>query len=159
MPGGSDNEIRYVAQNLHPDRKLVIPMDEFRGGDFVVGTIISGAALSNGRGLLSGGGNVASVTTSSVIRIRPLNLELYNGEPGWVTVEFMDGSYVGGAVLGPYKVLPESRLPVPREDLVGRYFTSSIFAVVSGWTPQCLTSGHGVKVKMGYVKEPLDFYE
>lgn len=137
---------------------MVSPLDELRGGDFHVGTIISGAVLSNGLNILSGGGQLYNVVTSSVIRIRPTNIELYNGENGWIEVEFRDGLWIGGRVAGPYRLLPLSERVIPESQLRGRYFTSGIFvAVLSGYAAQPLSNG--IKVNVGVLHDPQDWYE
>lgn len=150
--------VETVPQRLHPDRKLVSPLDDLRGGDFHVGTIISGAVLSNNLDILSGGGDLYSVVASSVIRVRLLNIEMFNNEPGWIEVEFRDGMWTGGRVAGPYHLLPLSRQAVPENELKGRYVTSGIFvAVLSGYAAQPLSNG--IKVNVGVVHDPQDFYE
>ena len=147
--------IDITEKRIGPNRELVTPMDEFRGATFSVGTIISGAILSNNLDILSGGGRLYPVVASSVVELRPVNLEMWNQEAGWLEVEFRDGGWTGGRVLGPYYLQGRSRKGIPYEELKGRYFTSSIFAVVlSGWAAQPLSTG--VKVNISYVKVPLD---
>lgn len=149
--------VQFQPQVLHPDRKLVTPLDVFRGADFRAALIISGAVASNNRDVLSGGGRLYQV--SSPVRARMLNLEVWNNEAGWIEVEFRDGGSAGGRVLGPYKVDTRSRFAQVAENLAGRYFTSSIhFQVLSGWTAQPVTTD-GVKVNVGFIAEPTDFYE
>ena len=148
--------IEYTPKLLHPDRNLVTPMDVFRGSRFVAASLISGAAVSNNLDVLSGGGRMFQV--SSPVRARVLNLEVSNREPGWLEVEFRDGGAAGGRVLGPYRIdaLADRRLGV--DDLIGRYFTSSIHGLVrSGYTAQPLSNG--VLVNLSFILEPTDFYE
>lgn len=149
--------VQYQPQVLHPDRKLVTPLEVFRGADFRAVLIISGAVVSNNLDVLSGGGRIYQV--SSPVKVRMLNLEVWNNEAGWLEIEFRDGGSNGGRVLGPYKVDTRSRFSQGGEDLIGRSFTSSIhFQVLSGWTGQPLSSD-GVKVSVGFVADPTDFVE
>lgn len=149
--------VLYQPQLLHPDRRLTTPLEVFRGADFRAALIISGAVASNNLDVLSGGGRIYQV--SSPVKVRMLNLEVWNNEAGWLEVEFRDGGSNGGRVLGPYKVDSRSRFSQVGEDLMGRSFTSSIhFQVLSGWTAQPL-SNDGVKVAVGWVADPTDFYE
>lgn len=151
-------EQRNVEMKLHPDRKLVTPMDQFTGGDFLTGLVISGAIASNNRDVLSGGGILQSVVSGSVVKVRPVNIEMRNEDSGWMEVEFRDGGWTGGRVAGPYTLQPKSERTILGDQLVGKYFTSSVFlAVLSGYTGQPLANG--IKVNMGFVKEPLDFYQ
>ena len=150
--------VGYQPQLLSPDRELVTPLDTFRGAEFVAASIISGAVLSNERSVLSGGGRALAITTSNVARIRMLNLELHNDEPGWIQVEFRDGGTAGGRVLGPYDLNPLTGLSKKAEELQGRYFTSSVhLQVLSGYAAQPLSNG--IKVNVGYILEPRDFFE
>lgn len=133
---------------LHPDRKLVTPMDIFLGADFAVGNIVSGGALSGG------GLNLQIVSSPTTMRV--LNAHLFNNEAGWVEVEFLDGGRHGGLVMGPFRVQGLSERQLTYEEVVGRKFTSSIYADVrSGWTAEPLSNG--VNVKASFVKEPTDW--
>lgn len=144
------DHVEITQKNLHPDRKLVTPIDVFRGGEYSVGTVVSG-------GTVSGGGlNVYQV--SSQVRVRILNIELYNREGGWVEIEFRDGHFGGSRVLGPWKLDSRTDRYISHEQTAGRYFTSSVHAVViSGWVAQPLSNG--IWVNIGRVNEPVDYYE
>ena len=132
------------------DRALVTPMDELRASDFGIGTINSGGNVS--------GGGLTIRAVSGPTRLRILNADLWNQEGGWVEVEFRDGGFAGGRVLGPFQALSRTSLPIPQEQLQGRYFTSGIHAIVlSGWVAQPLSNG--VKVNISWIAEPLDFYQ
>lgn len=145
-------------KQLHPDRRLVSPLDDLRGGDFRVGTLISGAVVSNALSILSGGGQLYNVVASSVVKMRLLNIEMFNNEPGWIEVEFRDGIWTGGRVAGPYHLLPLTGTTIPENALKGRHFTSGIFvAVLSGYAAQPLSNG--VKINIGVVHDPQDVYE
>lgn len=134
---------------LGKDRALVTPIDELRAGDFGVGTINSGGVVS--------GGGLTLRAVSSPSRLRVLNADVYNNDGGWLEVEFRDGGFAGGRVLGPFKVLSRDQFSVPQDQLKGRYFTSSIYAMIlSGWVAQPLSNG--VKVNVSFIAEPLDFY-
>lgn len=135
---------------LGRDHLLQTPVDINRAADFSVGTLNSGAQAS-GQGLVI-------FQVSSPVRVRILNLEMFNAEPGWIEVEFRDGISTGGRVLGPYSLLPRSRTPIPYEELVGRYFTSAIYGIVlSGYTAQPLSNG--VLVKLSRWNDPTDLRE
>lgn len=150
--------LEIEPKHLHPDRRLVSPLDELRGGDFHVGTLISGAVLSNGLSILSGGGQLYNVVASSVVKIRLLGIEMFNNEAGWIEVEFRDGIWTGGRVAGPYHLLPLTRTSIPETELKGRYVTSGIFvAVLSGYAAQPLSNG--VKINVGVIHDPQDWVE
>ena len=104
-------EIQFREKRL-VGRDLLTPIDVFRGADFSAGVLISGAVQS-GVGVLSGGGIIYQV--SSPVNVRVLNLEMANQEPGWLEVEFRDGHFGGGRVLGPYRLNPLSRVSIPYE--------------------------------------------
>lgn len=147
-----------VAKALHPDRRLVTPLDLLRGSDFAAATLISGAAVSNALGVLSGGGAIRSITTSNLAKMRVVSLEMFNAEPGWLEVEFRDGIWTGGRVLGPFTLQGRSEKRLVGAELYGRYFTSSIFGVVlSGYAAQPLSNG--VKINISYIEDPTDYYE
>ena len=148
---------QFESMGLHPDRKLVTQLDEIRGSDFRTALLISGAVTSNSRDVLSGGGRIYQV--SSPVKVRMLNLEMFNQENGWLEIEFRDGGEMGGRVLGPYVVQGRNEKRLSYDEMRGRYFTSSVHAVVlSGWQSEPLTS-NGVKVNMSFVAEPTDYYE
>jgi len=146
----SPERVAYEPKYLHPDRKLVTPMDIFRAAEFFAGSIVSGGSVS--------GGGLTLKVVSSPVNIRPLNLHMMNNEGGWLEVQFRDGNAVGGLVLGPYRIDSYSERKIPYEELVGHKFTSAIYGEVrSGWTAQPLSNG--VSVNMGVAQEPTDFYE
>lgn len=149
-------ETRVIPQNLHPDRKLVTPLEIERGASFFTGNIISGAVASNNIPVLSGGGLLYQV--SSPVRVRMLGLEMFNREIGWLEIEFRDGGETGGRVLGPYTLNGRASVTKSRDDLIGAYFTSSIHAVIlSGYAAQPLSNG--VRANLRYVLEPTDYRE
>lgn len=140
-------------------RELVTPLDKERNADFRVGTLISGAIVSNNLDILSGGGRLYDVAQSNVVRLRVLNAEIYNNEAGWLELEFRDGNWLGGRVMGPYKLDGRQGKYLEEQSVAGRYFTSSIFvAILSGWTGQPL-SNDGVKVNISFLEEPRDLLE
>lgn len=141
-----------ILKQLGPNRELLTPMEVFRASDFRVGTIESGAHLS-GRGL-------TLYQVSSPVKVKLLNVELFNAEAGWIEVEFRDGGFQGGRVLGPYRLNLYSNLRLPYEDVLGRTFTSSIYAMIrSGYTANPINSGFGVLVNASICLEPRDYYE
>jgi len=128
-------------------RDRVIPTDTWRGSNFGTGTINSGATVS-------GGGTDIRVV-SSPSRIRVLNLELFNNENGWIEIEFRDGHFGGGRVLGPYRLNAFSERRVTKEELEGRFFTSSIHGIaLSGYNSTPLSNG--VQVNVSFALEPTD---
>lgn len=144
------DKVEFEPKLLHPDRKLITPMDKLRGADFSVGTVVSGATVS--------GGTLALYTVSSPVKVRILNLEIWNAEPGWLEIEFRDGGFGGGRVLGPYNLLPRAGLSKNENELAGRYFTSAVCVVVlSGYAAQPLSNG--VKINIGRLNEPSDWFE
>lgn len=145
---------REVAQKfLGPDRNLRYAMDTFRGARFAAHAsgILSGGTVS--------GGGLTLYQVSSQVTVRLLNVEVWNREAGWIEVEFRDGGFAGGRVLGPMKVNPRDRLELSTEQVLGRTFTSSIYVMVlSGYAAQPLSNG--VLVNAGFVLEPSgDFFE
>ena len=149
--------LEITEKKLGLNRDLVTPIDELRAAEFAVGTVISGGIVSNALDILSGGGRLRDVATSNQVRIRPLNLEVFNQEGGWLELEFRDGFTTGSRVLGPYYIQARSGIKRNRDELIGRYFTSGIFVqVLSGWAAQPLSTG--VKVNISFVEEPLDRY-
>lgn len=128
-------------------RELLTPIDALRASDFAVGSIVSGGNQS--------GGGVNLKIVSSAVKMRPVALHLFNNEGGWLEVVFHDGGFAGGRVLGPFRIQPLAEYRVPPEDLLGRYFTSSIYSQVrSGWTAQPLSTG--VQIEVSWVPEPTD---
>lgn len=143
------DRVEQEPKLLHPDRKLVTPLDVFQGAEYFDGNIISGGTVS--------GGGLSLKVVSSPVRIRLLNLSIFNNEGGWLEVQFRDGGAAGGRVLGPYRVNAYTGVPIPGDQLVGRYFTSSIYAEVrSGWTAQPLSNG--VNINAGAIQEPRDYF-
>lgn len=146
-----------MNQLLHPDGRPIAPLERLRGSQFVgSGSLVSGAVVSGGGLTVLAVVSAPSGMVGSVII--PLNLEMHNDEPGWVQVEFRDGGFAGGRVCGPYDLNPRQRLAIPQADLEGRRFTSSVYGMVlSGWTGQPLSNG--VKINMGYIRDPGYFLE
>jgi hypothetical protein len=130
-------------------RELLSPINVFRTAEFADGTIASG-------GIVSGGG-LTLRAVSSPSNIRLLNLHLFNNEAGWVEVVFKDGGTAGGRVLGPFRLGGFTERKVPYQEMLGRKFTSSVYAEVrSGWIAQPLSTG--VNVNAGFVLEPTDLF-
>jgi len=123
---------------------LKTEIDILQGSDFATGTFVSGNIAS---GLCLHSGIVG-------MKLRPVNLELSNAEPGWIQVEFRDGTAGGTRVLGPYKIDALSEKRVGYDMLVGRYFTSAIFTVLlSGYNATPISTG--IKINMSFAKEPV----
>lgn len=132
------------------DRELKTPIDEFQAADFATGTLTSGFAQGSGLILIS-------TSTSSVVRARLLNAEVFNHNANIVAVEFRDG-LVGAStaplVLGPIEIKPNSERRFVREDVIGRYAASGLFGVIlSG------DSSQGVTVGISFLREARDIYE
>lgn len=141
-----------APRKLGLNREFVDPVEMERASDFSVGNLLSGADTS-GNGVA-----IYSVVASTPTRVRILNLEIFNNEPGWVEVEFRDGITTGGRVLGPYRLNPLSPFSVPREQLIGRYFTSAIYGMVrSGFAVRPLSNG--VQVNVSRYNEAIDLRE
>lgn len=135
---------------LHPDRKLVTPMDVFIGAIPAQGRLLSGGAVS--------GGGLNLLIVSSPSNLRLVNMHLFNREGGWLEIQFRDGNSIGDIKMGPYRLQAYSERQLPYEQVVGRYFTSSIYVEVrSGWTSQPLSNG--VDIDVSVVKQPTDWYE
>mgnify|MGYP001564098837 CR=1 FL=1 len=149
-------ETRFIQQNLHPDRKLITPLEVERGATFAIGSIISGAVASNNIPVASGGGLLYQV--SSPVKVRMLGLEMFNREVGWIELELRDGGETGGRVLGPYSLGGRAGVSKSKDDLIGAYFTSSVHAVVlSGFAAQPLSNG--IRVNLRFVLDPSDYDE
>ena len=136
-------DLYYIERGLGQDRQLVTKLDEFRASRSV-------AALLSGANTYTSGLAVLSVTASSVVRVRLLNIHLHNREPAHMTVLFRDGSVTGAIVAGPFRINPTQGFTVPIEELQGRYMVSGIYALVlSG------TFAQGIDTDIGYLLEPV----
>ena len=144
-------EIIMRPRVLGQDRQLVTPIDQLRASDFAVGSLASGAHLS--------GGGVTLRAVSGPVIIRPMNVELYNLESVFYEVEYRDGGFLGGRVLGPYRILPYGEKRLAQEELMGHRFTSSVYLMVISGAAATMTSGAGIRAGMGFIQEPRDFYE
>ena len=145
-------EEQVVRQrSLGKDRQLVTPLDTVRAAEFFVGSLASGAHLS--------AGGLTLKAVSSPVRIRPLNVEVYNTESVWYELEFRDGGFLGGRVLGPYRVNAYSEKFLDTPQLAGHYFTSSVYVMALSGGAATMTSGAGIRVNMGVLQDPQDFYE
>ena len=123
-------------------RQLVTPIDKFRASDYY-STVLSGSA-----NYVSGYVILSSVL-SSVVRLRPLNIPFQNRETSHMTVVLRDGVISGSIVAGPYILNPQQERIISPEELQGRYFNSSVYAmVISG------TYSAGINVNIGFIKEP-----
>ncbi|MCL0059604.1 hypothetical protein M1O20_03840 [Dehalococcoidia bacterium] len=127
------------------ERELKTEIDVFQAAKFSAG-ILTSAHVASGLDLVS----VASPT-----KLRVLNLEAYNAEPGWIQLEFRDGGLDGGRVLGPYTLNARSERRIGYHDLLGRHFLSGIcVAFLSGYTTLPLSTG--VKINVSYLREVLE---
>lgn len=126
------------------DRDLKTPIDLFRAAGFATGAALSAHVAS---GLLL-------KQVSSEVKIRPLNIEMYNRNANWVCIEYRDGGMSGGRVLGPYVINTTSERRIGYDEIVGAYFTSGAYmCVISGAVSQ------GVVGSIRYVQEALDIRE
>ena len=124
------------------ERELRTEIDVFQAAKFSTG-IFTNAHIASGLSLVS----VVSPTN-----IRPVNLELFNQDAGWIEVEFRDGGLDGERVLGPYVLNARSERRLSYDELIGRYFTSGIhMTFIAGYTATPLPNG--IKVNVSYVKE------
>ena len=124
------------------ERSLVTPIDIFQAAKFSTGIFTSGHVASG----------LSLVSVVSPTNIRPLNLELFNQDAGWIEVEFRNGGLDGGRVLGPYVLNARSERRLSYDEVVGRYFTSGIhMTFLSGYTATPLSAG--IKVNISYIKE------
>ena len=139
--------VEALQKALGQNRQVVSLIDEFRASTSVQ-VILSGASY------FTSGQTVYSVVTSSVVRIRPLNMHLQNRESSHMTVVFRDGGISGAVVAGPFIVNPIQERVIQYPELAGRFFTSSIYAVVlSG------AFAAGISLDVGYVLDPQEYYE
>ena len=134
---------------LGADGELITPMDVFRAADFSTGSLVSGN-ITSGNGL-------TLKAVSSQVKLRVVNLQMYNREGGWLEIAYYDGGRAGARVLGPYRIQAYSERSIPFAELQGRYFTSSVHVqALSGWTGQPLSNG--VDINISYVREATDVY-
>ena len=123
------------------ERSLVTPIDQFQAATFDSGVFTSGHIASG----------LTLTQVASPVKLRPLNLELYNSEPGWIELSLKDGKIDGAHVLGPYRIQSFSEKRLERDALIGRFFTSSICtAFVAGYTAQPLSTGVRITLKIVY---------
>jgi len=73
-----------IPQALGQDRQLITPMELLRASEFV-------SVVLSGTDNYVSGQSILTVMTSSVTRIRPLNVHLHNRETAAMTVVFRDG--------------------------------------------------------------------
>ena len=129
----------YRAQVYGEHNNLVTPYDIFKASNFATDVISGANNYTSGYNFLSG-------TLSNVVRIRPINISFQNRETGAMTIVFRDGSITGAIVAGPFIVNATQDRSVVGDALLGRFFQSSIYAVVlSG------TFGQGIVTTIGYV--------
>lgn len=132
-----------VEKRIGRDRQVVTPIDEFRASQFTA------VVLSGADGYVSGQ-TVLSVVASSIVRIRVINIHLHNRETANITVLFRDGGITGGVVAGPFRINPTTDRTIPKDELMGRFFLSSIYAVVLSGTYSA-----GSPLDIGYILEPI----
>ena len=126
------------------ERSLVTPIDVFQAGEFATGVLTSGHIAS--------GINLVGVVSD--VRLRLLNLEIYNHEPGWLEICLKDGKIDGPHVAGPYHILGQTGIRIHGDELVGRFCTSGIHGVfLSGYTAQPLSTG--VRLTVSFVKDVI----
>lgn len=143
----AEGNINARQQAMGRDRAIVTQMDLFRASEFVQDVLSGASNYTSGFNLLSG-------VQSNVARIRPLNIHFQNRETAAMTVVYRDGGITGIIVAGPYIINPTSDRTIPEENLRGRYFLSSVYAVViSG------TFSAGIVNNIGFVVEPDEYYE
>ena len=143
----AEGNIIARQQAIGLDRQIVTQIDQFRASEFI-NDVISGANnYTSGFALLT-------ITTSNLAKIRPFNIHFQNRETAAMTVLFRDGGITGGVVAGPYILNPTQDRTISPENLQGRSFLSSIYAVViSG------TYTQGIPVNIGFIIEPSDYFE
>lgn len=125
-------------------RELKTEIDIFQAAEFATGTLTELPV------------NLATVTVPGITRLRLLNMEISNGEVGWVEIEFRDGTAVGTPrVLGPYTINGKSERRLGYQDLLGRYCDTAIsIHIVTSHAPTPLTIG--LKVNVSFLREALE---
>lgn len=135
--------LEAVRKGLGQNRQTVTAMDELRASTFL-------AAVLSGANNYTSGQTLWTVIASSIVRFRPSNVHVNNRESSWISVVFRDGGIAGGVVAGPFRVNAAQDRTIPETELRGRYFLSSLYAVViSG------TYAAGADIDVGYLLEPL----
>lgn len=137
-----EETVRSIQVGLGDNRQYVSILEVLRASRMVSVVLSGGNSYTSGQSLLS-------VTASSVVIGRPLNIHFHNRETSHMTVVFRDGGISGSIFAGPYKILPETQLEIALDKLVGRRFTSGIYAVVISGTYSA-----GIDVNLGYLFEP-----
>ena len=130
-------------QAMGQDRHPVSKIDELRATQFIT-DLLSGADN------YTSGQTLWTVTASNIVRNRPRNIHMHNRETSHVTIVFRDGGITGSIIAGPYIVNPIQAKPIGEDELEGRYFTSSILAIVISGP----TYAQGVDINLGYLLEP-----
>lgn len=143
----AEGNIIARQQAMGRDRAIVTQMDLFRASEFVSDVLSGTNNYVSGFNLLSG-------VQSNVARIRPIAISFQNRETAAMTVLYRDGSITGTIVAGPFIINPTSDRTIPEENLRGRYFLSSVYAVViSG------TFSAGIVNQFSFIIEPDEYYE
>ena len=133
-------EKRYVGH------ELVTPLEKFRAASSV-----TGVALSAATGGASASLSLLDVESSNLIMVRLLNIEVFNRQNNWITVEFRDGAVTAPRIAGPFNIPPQSPVNRTLDQLQGRGALSGLdMGVISGAVSQ------GVEVTVGFIPEQLD---
>lgn len=143
----AEGNIIARQQAMGRDRAIVTQMDLFRASEFVQDVLSGASNYTSGFNLLSG-------VLSNVARIRPIGVGFQNRETAAMTVLFRDGGITGTIVAGPYILNPTQDRHIPRENLEGRYFLSSVYAVVISGTYSA-----GIVTQFAFIIEPDEYFE
>ncbi len=135
--------VEEVRKALGQNRQTVQALDELRASQ-ALAAVISGATN------YTSGQTLWTVVASSVVRFRPVNLHINNRESSWLSLTFRDGGITGAVVAGPFRVNPVQDRTIAETELRGRYFVSSLYAVVVSGPAYAA----GIDIDIGYWLEP-----
>lgn len=129
------------------ERELKTPTAIFDAAQFANGTFLSGHLTSG----------LSLVSVASPVKLRLLNISMFNKDVGFVSLEFRDGSVTGNLVSGPFKVLGDSEKRISYDECLGQYFTSGIHIChTSGFSHSATPVSNGIVVGVSFLKDVLE---
>ncbi len=135
--------VEEVRKALWQNRQTVQAMDELRATQAL-------AAVLSGATNYTSGQTLWTVVASSIVRFRAINVHANNRESSWISFVLRDGGITGAVVAGPFRVNPVQDRTIPDTELRGRYFVSSVYAVVISGPAYAA----GIDIDLGYILEP-----